>query len=177
MLRQFFYLISVFVFSGIVNAETTFSLDVGAAAVALDHIRPEGQEAEDEYEGVNFSLGVYRQTGEKSFLGTAFDMTVPVSRDQNRGRGRLYGFRIASYVRHWSTVFYSEHYTGVATYEWDRDAIGPYFGSAFAFKIFGKNTFLKFDARYYSDLNYDGGASKDFVTRGTQLSSSLAIVF
>lgn len=145
-------------------AETDFEISAGVSQFAIDVDQKFGTQIEDNSTATSYSFAAYRHISNEAAWGAAIEYTLPLGRDNSLpGSGRLIGFRVINYLGQISEKTSFEAYAGFARYDWIKTANGYLFGLAYRYDIFGENTGIMFDAKYYQDLAYDSPQGDDIV--------------
>lgn len=146
------------------NAETNFELTAGAGQFALDVDSKRGTQIEDDSTAANFSIGAYRKSDTESSWGAVVEISNPLGREEELpGSGRMIGVRFADYLKKINNTSSYELYFGFAQFDWLKKANGYYFGANYRYDLFGENSGLMIDAKYYQDLAYDSSTGDDIV--------------
>ena len=151
-------------FMPLVQADTLFEATAGFSQLALDVDQKRGTQIEDDSNAASFSFGAYRSSTDSTYWGAVIEVSSAIGRDDDLpGSGRLIGFRVADYLSIINENSSYELYAGFAQFDWIRKANGYYLGGNYRYDLFGDNSGLMFDAKYYQDLAYDSAQGDDIV--------------
>jgi len=154
----------LFILSNVVMAEVNFEITAGAGRYALDVDRKFAPQIEDDSTVANFGFGVYKTSSSDTSWGAVVEYSLPIGRDSDLpGNGRLIGFRPVNYLVSYSEKFSVEYYAGIGQFDWTKTANGYYFGFNLRYDVFGENSGIMTDFKYYQDLAFDSPEGDDIV--------------
>jgi len=150
--------------SNVAIAEIKFEATGGISRYALDVDQKFGRQIEDDSTAASFSFGAYRSSSNDTYWGAVLEYSLPIGRNSGLpGNGQLIGFRPVNYLVKYSEKSSVEYYAGIGQFDWRKTANGYYFGFNYRYNLFGDNSGVMADFKYYQDLAFDSVEGDDIV--------------